>query len=236
VRSIDSVLEARELTRQRAACRADLVPTVGAAVGLVMAGSWTASGNKVREPQARGEDAAMTSASVLQDEQRGLMPGILERGPRRYPHPARAISGSIGKPGLRPGTAWSPVPISTRAVTLCRCSPGRGKMTKPSRVLAALGTVVSLEVGHSRTLARPRVGVEPGRKHDRTWPLVCLAPRRRCRSSSVLCDANSRTPTGGGLMRAGYPRASADESGAGSCAASDGEMKKERCHILSRRS
>lgn len=62
-------------------------------------------------------------------------------------------------------------PIQTRTMTLCRCSSSRRKMTRRSRFLAAPRTVASLEVGHSRTLARPCVGVEPGRKHDRTWHL-----------------------------------------------------------------
>jgi hypothetical protein len=50
-------------------------------------------------------------------------------------------------------STWPPASNPTRAVTLCRRSPDRGKTTKPSRFLTGPGTVVRHEVGHSRTHA-----------------------------------------------------------------------------------
>jgi len=46
VRSIEGTLDATGLAGRRAPRNADLVPTVGAAVGQVMTGSWTSPGNE----------------------------------------------------------------------------------------------------------------------------------------------------------------------------------------------
>ena len=51
MRLMEGVLEGRRLACWRAARRDDLVPTVGAAVGQVMADSWTSPGIEVGEQQ-----------------------------------------------------------------------------------------------------------------------------------------------------------------------------------------
>ena len=79
--------------------RADLVPTVGAVVGLVMAGSWTASGNELDEQQLRPEDETVHLCERPANRQRGLVRGTLEAAPRRFAHPARASQGRSGSPG-----------------------------------------------------------------------------------------------------------------------------------------
>jgi len=48
----------QEVGLTESSSQADLVPTVGAAVGRVLAGSWTGPGNEVREQQQRPEDEA----------------------------------------------------------------------------------------------------------------------------------------------------------------------------------
>ncbi|HME73377.1 MAG TPA: hypothetical protein VKM54_26470 [Myxococcota bacterium] len=58
MRSMEGQLVGRELAGRSAVRRADLVHTLGMAVGLVMAGSWTGSGNEVSEQQLRPEDEA----------------------------------------------------------------------------------------------------------------------------------------------------------------------------------
>jgi hypothetical protein len=59
-RAIDGgLLEARELVGRRATRKADLVPTVGAAVRLIVAGSGTGAGTDVREQQPRREDTTV---------------------------------------------------------------------------------------------------------------------------------------------------------------------------------
>ena len=70
-----------------------------------------------------------TSASILQDEQRAWCGAGLSAHRGGASRPARAISGSLGKAMVVTGST-SPRPRSGRTVTICRPSPGRGKMTR----------------------------------------------------------------------------------------------------------
>jgi len=177
VRSMEGVVAGQKLALRRAARRADLVPTVGKAVRLVMAGSWTGSGNELGERHARREDETAHLCRRPARREASLIPGNLEarttavRGPcegrLRVAREARTEDGHGPVSGLNLDTHRDRRPAPSR----------RGKVTRRSRFLAGRVAVVSREVGHSRTRARPRIGVEPGRKHDATWAHAGLAPR-----------------------------------------------------------
>ena len=139
---MEGVLEGRELAWRRAARGADLVPTIGAAVGLVMAGSWTGSGNEVGGRRPRPEDEATQPCERLADGLRGLARAVLEPRSAARRVLRGAAQPSLEKPTVATGSPRPPVAIQTR--------PSRGTMTRRSRFLASVGTVVSHKVGHSR--------------------------------------------------------------------------------------
>ena len=90
------------------------MPTVGAAVGLVVAGSWTGSGNEVGEKQSRPEDEAAHTCEPPANEQRAWC----ETPSRR----ARSVGGS-----LRAGSRLAPLESQERDRTRERGdSHGRG--------------------------------------------------------------------------------------------------------------
>ena len=70
MQSMEGQVVGRELTWPRAERWAALVPTVGAAVSLFMAGLWTGSGNEVGEKQSRPEDEAAHTCQPTANEQR----------------------------------------------------------------------------------------------------------------------------------------------------------------------
>src|SRR5271157_561486 len=108
----------RELTRRRAARRADLVPTIGAAVGLVMAGSWTSSGNEVGGQQPRREDETAHPCEHRAGRAASLVRGTLEHAPGRIADPARAVSRVAREARAEDEQGLVSGPISTRTMTV----------------------------------------------------------------------------------------------------------------------
>jgi len=113
------VLEGRRLACWRAARRDDLVHTVGAAVGQVMAGSWTESGNagarSVGTSGGRGRTAPRASCKTRS----ALGAGNLEVCTAALAEPCGVISGSLEK-AMLVTRSTSPRPRSRRA----RCRRG----------------------------------------------------------------------------------------------------------------
>jgi hypothetical protein len=120
VRSMEGVLEGKELARRRAALGADLVPTLGTTVGLIMARRGRAQASRWAGGSYVVRTRPRTVASILQDEQRAWCRACSRRAPRRIAHHPRAVSASLAEPRLRTSTAWSPVLIPTRTMTVCQ--------------------------------------------------------------------------------------------------------------------
>ncbi len=131
MRSIESVLEGRELAWRRAARKPDPVPTDGAAVGLVMAGSCTGSGNELGGQQPRPEDEALHLCERPSRRAASLVRGTLEARTAALRAPCEghlrvAREGHVGD-----ALDFATAPIQTRTVhgerTMCDRSKASSK-------------------------------------------------------------------------------------------------------------
>jgi hypothetical protein len=114
-RAIDGgLLEGTELVGRRAARKADLVPAVGAAVRLIVAGSGTGSGTDVSEQQPRREDTTVHLFQLPSRRAASVVRGTLEARAAAIRVPARAILGSLRKAMAVTGST-SPRPRSRHA-------------------------------------------------------------------------------------------------------------------------
>ena len=92
------------------------MPTVGAAVGLVMARSWTDSGNQMDGRQPRREDETANLCEHPARRAASLVQGSLKACAAALLDPARAVSGSLGEPILvTRSTSPRPDPDTHRA-------------------------------------------------------------------------------------------------------------------------
>src|SRR5271157_5530127 len=116
-----------------------------------MAGSWTCSGNGVGGQQPHREVEATHLCEHSTRRAASSVRGRLERAPRRrFAHPARAVSGLLGKAMVVTGsTSPGPDPDTHRDRLSALARPQKGD--KSVRFLASLATVVNLEFGDSRT-------------------------------------------------------------------------------------
>jgi|SRR5271157_1895889 len=97
---------------------------VGAAAGLVMAGSWTGSGNEVGGPQPLPEDEATPLCRRPTRRAASLVRGTFESAHRGATRTRLRVARE-GHGGY--GLDLATTAIQTRTVTLLSCSPGAGR-------------------------------------------------------------------------------------------------------------